>query len=58
MGGLLGCGVAFLALKIFAGPKMGMLSIRMPPVVLLETLIAAAIIGFSAHGFRRGRPRR
>ena len=46
IGGLLGCGAAFLALKIFAGPKMGMLSIRMPPVVLVETLIAAAIIGF------------
>ena len=45
MGGLIGCGAAFLALKLFAGPKMGMLSIRMPPVVLVETLIAAAVIG-------------
>ncbi len=45
IGGVLGCGAAFLALKVFAGPKMGMLSIRIPPVVLVETLIAAAIIG-------------
>ena len=45
MGGVLGCGAAFLALKLFSGPKMGQLSIRMPPTVLVETLIAAAIIG-------------
>jgi putative ABC transport system permease protein len=45
MGGLLGCGTAFLALHLFAGPKMGMLTIRMPPAVLYETLIAAAVIG-------------
>ena len=45
MGGLLGCGAAFLALHLFASPKMGMLSIRMPPAVLYETLIAAAVIG-------------
>jgi putative ABC transport system permease protein len=45
MGGLLGCGTAFLALHLFAGPKMGNLAIRMPPVVLVETLIAAAVIG-------------
>ena len=45
MGGLLGCGAAFLALHLFASPKMGMLSIRMPPAVLYETLIASAVIG-------------
>jgi ABC-type antimicrobial peptide transport system permease subunit len=45
MGGLLGCGSAFLALKLFSGPKMGQLMIRMPPAVLYETLIAAAVIG-------------
>jgi len=45
MGGVLGCGTAYLALKLFAGPKMGMLTLRMPPVVLVETLIAAAVIG-------------
>ena len=44
-GGLLGCGAAFLALKLFSGPKLGMLTVRMPPAVLLETLIAAAVIG-------------
>jgi len=47
-GGVLGCGSAFVVLKVFsagsaaAGP-MGM--IRMPPVVLAETLAAAALIG-------------
>ena len=45
MGGLLGCGSAYLALKLFAGPKMGMLTIRMPSTVLFETLLAAAVIG-------------
>lgn len=45
MGGLLGCGAAFLALHFFASPRMGQLAIRMPPVVLVETLIAAAVIG-------------
>lgn len=47
-GGLLGCGSAFVVLKIFssgaaaAGP---MAMIRMPPVVLAEALGAAALIG-------------
>jgi putative ABC transport system permease protein len=45
LGGVLGCGSAYLALKLFAGPKMGMLTLRMPPSVLWETLIAAAVIG-------------
>jgi putative ABC transport system permease protein len=45
MGGLLGCGTAFLALHLFSSPKMGQLTIRMPPIVLVETLIAAAAIG-------------
>ncbi|HXN84765.1 MAG TPA: ABC transporter permease, partial [Candidatus Binataceae bacterium] len=45
LGGLIGCGVAFVTLKIFSGPKMGLLSLRMPPAVLYETLIAAALIG-------------
>jgi ABC-type antimicrobial peptide transport system permease subunit len=44
-GGLLGCGAAFFALKLFSGPKLGMLTVRMPPAVLVETLIAAAVIG-------------
>ncbi len=45
MGGLLGCGAAFLALHFFSGPRLGQLTIRMPPFVLVETLIAAAVIG-------------
>ena len=45
MGGVLGCGAAFVALKLFSGPRIGQLSLRMPPFVMVETLIAAAIIG-------------
>ncbi|HVN26829.1 MAG TPA: FtsX-like permease family protein, partial [Candidatus Binataceae bacterium] len=45
MGGLIGCGGAYLALHLFSSPRLGMLTIRMPPFVLGETLIAAAIIG-------------
>ncbi len=51
IGGILGCGSAFLVLKAFAagspaaGP-MGM--IRMPPMVLVETLAAAALIGLAS----------
>jgi lipoprotein-releasing system permease protein len=45
MGGLLGCGAAFIALKVFSGPRLGLLSLRMPPFVLVETLIAAGVIG-------------
>jgi putative ABC transport system permease protein len=52
LGGLLGCGSAFVVLKLFAVGTGGggpMSSIRMPPVVLAETLIASALIGlFSA----------
>jgi putative ABC transport system permease protein len=49
LGGLFGCGAAFVILKIFSGPRMGQLTIRMPTAVLIETLIAAAVIGlFSA----------
>jgi putative ABC transport system permease protein len=48
LGGILGCGSAFVVLKIFAvgmGGTGPMSSIRMPPVVLAETLIASALIG-------------
>jgi putative ABC transport system permease protein len=52
LGGLLGCGSAFVVLKVFSlgMNAMGPFSaIRMPPIVLVETLIAAALIGvFSA----------
>ncbi len=54
LGGLLGCGSAFIVLKLFAvgtGSMGPMSSIRMPPLVLAETLIASALIGvFSALG--------
>jgi putative ABC transport system permease protein len=51
IGGVIGCGSAFLVLKAYAagsaaaGP-MGML--RMPPTVLVETLAAAALIGLAS----------
>jgi putative ABC transport system permease protein len=48
VGGMLGCGTAYIVLKVFSvgGTGMGPLStIRMPPVVLAETLIASALIG-------------
>lgn len=47
MGGVLGCGSAYLVLKLFSvGAAMGPFStIRMPPSVLGEALIAAALIG-------------
>ncbi len=52
LGGLLGCGSAFIVLKLFSvgtGATGPMSSIRMPPLVLAETLIASALIGvFSA----------
>lgn len=51
IGGVIGCGSAYVVLKIFSvGNVDGPLgSIRMPPVILVETLIVAALIGlFSA----------
>lgn len=45
IGGVIGCGAAYVALHIFSGPKMGNLTISMPSAVLAETLIAAAVIG-------------
>ena len=51
IGGILGCGSAFILFKIFSfGSGMRPLSaIAMPPLVLVEALLAAALIGgFSA----------
>jgi putative ABC transport system permease protein len=51
LGGVLGCGAAFLVLKVFseAIPSMGGLPIAMPPLVLIDTLFISALIGvFSA----------
>jgi putative ABC transport system permease protein len=48
LGGILGCGAAFIVLRIFAvgSPALGPLSdIRMPPAILAETLVVAALIG-------------
>jgi putative ABC transport system permease protein len=46
-GGILGCGAAFAVLKAFSvgSPAMGLGNIQMPPMVLAETLVAAALIG-------------
>ena len=47
LGGVLGCGAAFIVLKIFSvgltGGPLG--SISMPPLVLAEALIVSALIG-------------
>lgn len=51
IGGVIGCGSAYFVLKAFSIGNVGgpLGSIRMPPVVLVETLIVAALIGlFSA----------
>ncbi len=51
IGGVIGCGSAYIVLKIFSVGNVGgpLGAIRMPPVVLAETLVIAALIGlFSA----------
>jgi putative ABC transport system permease protein len=51
IGGVIGCGSAYIVLKAFSIGNVGgpLGSIRMPPVVLVETLVVAALIGlFSA----------
>lgn len=52
-GGLLGCGAAFVVLKIFSvgSPAIGVTNLRMPPVVVAEALIAAALIGLLSAWF-------
>ena len=47
VGGLLGCGSAYFVLKIFSVGNVGgpLGAIRMPPVILGETLLIAALIG-------------
>jgi putative ABC transport system permease protein len=45
-GGLIGCGAAFVMLKVFSvGNLVVMEPIKMPPLILLEGLVAAALIG-------------
>jgi putative ABC transport system permease protein len=51
IGGVIGCGSAYVLLKVFSVGNVGgpLGTIRMPPAVLVETLIVAALIGlFSA----------
>jgi putative ABC transport system permease protein len=47
IGGAIGCGAAFVVLKVFSVGNVGgpLGSIRMPPIVLAETLVIAALIG-------------
>ena len=47
IGGVIGCGSAYLVLKGFSIGNMGgpLGAIRMPPTVLAETLVVAALIG-------------
>jgi len=47
IGGVIGCGAAFIVLKVFSVGNMGgpLGTIRMPPIVLAETLVIAALIG-------------
>jgi putative ABC transport system permease protein len=46
LGGMLGCSAACLALKIFSfAPILGGISVRMPPLVLLDALMISALIG-------------
>ncbi|HEY2665079.1 MAG TPA: FtsX-like permease family protein [Candidatus Binataceae bacterium] len=51
IGGVIGCGSAYILLKVFSIGNVGgpLGTIRMPPTVLVETLVASALIGlFSA----------
>jgi putative ABC transport system permease protein len=51
IGGVIGCGSAYVVLKVFSIGNVGgpLGTIRMPPAVLVETLVASALIGlFSA----------
>ncbi|MGH7925994.1 MAG: ABC transporter permease, partial [Candidatus Binatus sp.] len=61
IGGIIGCGSAYVVLKIFSVGNMGgpLGSIRMPPAILAETLVVAALIGvFSAMVPARSAARR
>jgi len=61
IGGIIGCGSAYILLKVFSVGNVGgpLGSIRMPPVILAETLVIAALIGiFSAMVPARSAARR
>jgi len=61
-GGVLGCGAAYLVLKFLwveAPTIVGLGAIRMPPSILAETIVIAALIGiFSAYVPARSAARR
>jgi putative ABC transport system permease protein len=51
LGGGIGCGAAYLVLKVFSStvPSLGGLPMEMPPLVLIDALVVSALIGvFSA----------
>jgi putative ABC transport system permease protein len=51
LGGGIGCGAAYLVLKVFSStlPSLGGLPMEMPPLVLIDALVISALIGiFSA----------
>ena len=52
-GGILGCGAAYIILKVFAvgSPAIGLSNIQMPPIVVVEALIAAGLIGLLSAWF-------
>jgi len=47
LGGLLGCGAGFLALRVFSSvvPSLGGLPMQMPSLVLVDALAISALIG-------------
>jgi putative ABC transport system permease protein len=52
-GGILGCGAAYLVLRAFSvgSPAIGLGTLRMPPTVLAQTLLASALIGLLSAWF-------
>jgi putative ABC transport system permease protein len=52
-GGILGCASAYVILKVFAvgSPAIGITNLRMPPIVVVEGLAAACLIGLLSAWF-------
>jgi len=52
-GGILGCASAYVILKVFAvgSPAIGISNLRMPPIVVVEGLAAACLIGLLSAWF-------
>ena len=53
VGGILGCASAYFILKVFAvgSPAIGITNLRMPPIVIVEALAAAFLIGLLSAWF-------